>query len=123
MSWAAFRPSSAAWRVRAVSLTFSSNCFRSALSRRYPLTGRGLRCLGGRPRLVLGETARLSEIRAYKLVSPWLSRMIHLARLDGGLQGGRTGDGPIRWLRPREPERSRPEPPRPLRGRATDSLP
>src|SRR5256885_8833401 len=80
MSWAALRPSSAAWRVRAVCLTFSSNVFRSALSRRYPLTGRGLRCLGGRLRLVHGETARLSEIRAYKRVSPWLSRMIHRVR-------------------------------------------
>src|SRR5438309_8581265 len=92
MSWAALRPSSAAWRVRAVSLTFSSNCFRSALSRRYPLTGRGLRCLWGRHVLVLRETARLSEIRAYKRVSPWLSRMIHLAHSENDFPGRSNRD-------------------------------
>src|SRR3989440_6980605 len=106
MSWAALRPSSAAWRVRAVCLTFSSNVFRSALSRRYPLTGRGLRCLGGRLRLVLGETARLSEIGAYKRISPWLSRMIHRVRFGDPVCGRRnrgrpysfpaaTGDGEV----------------------------
>src|SRR5438552_14633370 len=46
MSWASRRPSSAACRVRAVSLSRYSSCFRSALSRKYPLTCRGLRCLG-----------------------------------------------------------------------------
>src|SRR5207249_8402852 len=77
-----------------------------ALSRRYPLTGRGLRCLGGRLRLVHGETAMLSEIRAYKLVSPWLSRMIHRVRFGDPICGHRnrgrpysfpaaTGDGEV----------------------------
>src|SRR5207245_10073992 len=46
-SCAAFRPSSAAWRVRVASLTFSSSWRRSWLSRRYPLTVRRLRCLRG----------------------------------------------------------------------------
>src|SRR2546425_198315 len=41
-SCAALRPSSAAWRVRVASLTFSSSCLRSWLSRRYPLTVRRL---------------------------------------------------------------------------------
>src|SRR5437660_6587066 len=80
MSWAALRPSSAAWRVRAVSLTFSSKCFRSALSRRYPLTGWGLGGPWGRLWPGLGATAWLSESRAYERVSPWLSRMIHRVR-------------------------------------------
>src|SRR5438093_12143283 len=40
-------PSSAAWRVRVASLTFSSSCLRSWLSRRYPLTSRRLRRVGG----------------------------------------------------------------------------
>src|SRR2546430_5182085 len=42
---------------------------------------------GGRHVLVLRETARLSEIRAYKRVSPWLSRMIHLVHSENDFFG------------------------------------